>query len=41
LDEAMRGKTFIIIAHRLSTIRDSDIIFVFEDGKVIERGTYN
>ena len=37
----MKGKTFIIIAHRISTIKDSDIIFVFKDGKVAEKGTYN
>ncbi len=32
--------TQVIIAHRLSTIIDSDIVFVFEDGKIVEQGTH-
>ncbi|MGE7674934.1 peptidase domain-containing ABC transporter [Lysinibacillus sp. NPDC094403] len=34
------GATQIVIAHRLSTIIDSDIIFVLENGYVIEQGTH-
>lgn len=33
--------TIIIITHRLSTLRDTDNILVFDDGKVVEQGTYN
>lgn len=29
-----------MIAHRLSTIQDADLILVFKDGKIIERGTH-
>jgi len=36
----MKGKTFIVIAHRISTIRDSDMIFVFRDGQICEKGGY-
>jgi len=36
----MDNKTTIAVAHRISTIKDSDIIFVFEDGKIVEKGTY-
>jgi len=36
LDLAMQGKTFIVIAHRISTIQDSDEIFVFKDGVIVE-----
>src|SRR5262249_43782591 len=36
----VRGRTTIAIAHRLSTLRDSDRIFVFDDGRLIEHGTH-
>ncbi len=32
--------TIIAIAHRLSTIRNADQILVFEEGRIIERGTH-
>ena len=32
--------TVVQIAHRLSTIRDADEIFVFDAGRVVERGTH-
>ena len=34
------GKTLIVIAHRLSTVKDSDQIFVVNDGKVTAHGTH-
>src|SRR5205823_4539264 len=36
LDRLMKGRTSIVIAHRLSTIRDADIIFVLDEGKIVE-----
>ena len=29
-----------MIAHRLSTVQDADEILVFDEGKIIERGTH-
>jgi len=40
LDRLMEGKTSIVIAHRLSTIRRSDVIFVVDDGKIVEQGRH-
>jgi len=36
----MEGRTAIVIAHRLSTIRNCERLFVLNDGKVVENGTY-
>ena len=35
------GKTVLMIAHRLFTIQDADMILVFGDGKIIERGNHD
>ena len=40
LDRLMEGKTSIVIAHRLSTIRRANIIFVVQDGMVVEQGNH-
>ena len=40
IDEFRGEKTIVLIAHRLSTVRNSDFIFVINDGAIIERGTY-
>jgi ATP-binding cassette subfamily B protein len=41
LDEVMKGRTTFVIAHRLSTIRNATRILVFENGHVIETGTFD
>ena len=41
LDAAAAGRTTIAIAHRLSTIISSDIIFVLEQGTIVEQGTHS
>jgi ABC-type multidrug transport system fused ATPase/permease subunit len=37
---ASRDRTVIMVAHRLSTFADADRIFVFDDGRVVETGSY-
>lgn len=41
METLMKSHTVLFIAHRLSTIRNVDRILVFEDGKVVEEGTYD
>jgi ATP-binding cassette subfamily B protein len=41
IDAAMRGRTTFVIAHRLATIRNADRILVFEQGRIIESGSFD
>ncbi len=34
------GRTSFVIAHRLSTILAADVIFVLQDGQLVDRGTH-
>jgi glucan exporter ATP-binding protein len=41
LDEVMKDRTTFVIAHRLSTVRHATRILMFEDGRVVESGTFD
>ena len=40
LSNLMEGRTSILVAHRLSTVRDADLIFVIENGRIVEQGSH-
>ncbi len=40
LKEVMKGRTTFVIAHRLSTVRNASRILVFEEGRIVESGTF-
>lgn len=41
IESVSKEKASISIAHRISTIKDCDMIYVMEDGKVVEQGSFS
>jgi ATP-binding cassette subfamily B protein len=41
LKRIMKDRTSIIISHRISAVKDSNLIAVLDEGKIIELGTHN
>ncbi len=36
----VKGRTTVVIAHRLSTVMDADVIYVMDQGRVVEAGSH-
>lgn len=41
VDDLRGSTTVVMIAHRLSTIKEADHVYVLEDGRIVEDGTYD
>jgi ABC-type multidrug transport system fused ATPase/permease subunit len=40
LENLMKGRTSVVIAHRLSTVKNAQMIYVLDQGKIVEMGTH-
>jgi ATP-binding cassette, subfamily B, multidrug efflux pump len=40
LRDVLRDRTSIVISHRVGAIMDADLILVFDDGRIVQRGTH-
>ena len=41
IDHARKTHTVIMVAHRLTTLNETDCIFVFDQGRVVEQGAFD
>lgn len=41
IDSLSGDMTIIVVAHRLSTVKTADNIYVFDNGKIVEEGTFD
>ena len=41
LGRLIDGRTTLVIAHRLSTVTNADLIYVLNEGRIVEQGTHS
>ncbi|MGE6487215.1 ABC transporter ATP-binding protein [Paenisporosarcina sp. NPDC076898] len=41
LERLMEGRTSFVIAHRLNTVRQADVVYVMDQGRLVESGSQN
>jgi ABC-type multidrug transport system fused ATPase/permease subunit len=41
LDVLMKGRTTFIVTHRLDSIKNADVILVFDNGRLVQKGTHD
>jgi ATP-binding cassette subfamily B protein len=41
VDALRKNRTTFIIAHRLSTVRDADLVLFMDNGRIVEKGTFD
>ena len=41
IENARQTRTVIMVAHRLTTLNETDCIFVFEQGRIVEQGAFD
>lgn len=41
IDNLLKLKTLIIIAHRLTTVKKCDMIYLMDNGKIVDKGAYD
>lgn len=37
----MKGKTSLVVAHRIETVMNSNRLYLFDKGEILEEGSYN
>jgi ATP-binding cassette subfamily B protein len=40
LEHLMQSRTTFIIAHRIQSVMDADLILVFDNGEIVQKGTH-